>query len=103
MARSCPYCGDEGCLVHCVYCLTDCSVDEPEHGPACPSVTGCYPIPHPGGADHEPGSCIRCDSPFTDAYYLVQVDGSANPLGLEDAAVYEVVCFDCKVAAEIAA
>lgn len=104
MSQECSYCGSEACFVHCVYCLTDCSVDEPDHGPACPRVTGRYPVVHPHLPDGpHVGGCCRCDADVNDFYYLIQVDGSANPLGIEDAPVYECVCFECKVASEVAA
>jgi hypothetical protein len=89
------------CLVHCVYCLTDCTVDDPEHGAACPSVTGRYPVRVDD--PHGPAFCVRCEASLTDFFYLVQISGEANPLGLEDAPVYECVCFECKVASEVAA
>lgn len=105
MASLCDYCGEEACFVHCIYCLTDCSIDEPEHGAACPSVTGRFPVFHPRRFDPDcvpeccgPDAtrpCCRCEATISDFYYLVLLPGESN--------VYESVCFECKIAAEVTA
>lgn len=77
----CGYCGVERCLVHCVYCLVDCSGEEPGHGPGCPNVTGVWPTEVPDAA------CCACGELLGDFHAL---------RATEEADVYDTVCLGCK-------
>lgn len=86
---TCP-CGDRPCFRHCVWCLTDCGVDEPAHAPVCPQSTGL--IPWDPDRD-EPMLCGRCPAPIGpgDHYVLAATDRDDTKV---------IVCVGCGARAE---
>lgn len=99
-AAVCKVCGEQPCFTHCVYCGVDCDLPEPVHDPACPSVTGLFPVrPEDLGAEcvhcgkRTPGFvCSGCEVPFEVGDFYCQVKIEDGPIP-----VYELVCIGCKV------
>lgn len=79
----CGFCGAEPCFVHCVHCLVDCSLPDPEHGPACPNVTGLWPTEVPDAC------CCGCGEPLGEFHALKPTDSPDW---------FETICLACKFA-----
>jgi hypothetical protein len=110
MARTCAVCGDEACLVHCVFCGADCNLPEPDHADDCPSVTGLYPVIErdlmcPGcGETYEGMLCSECEEPFKigDHYTHRQI-GEGNPIpDGPPCPIYEPICLGCAATEAVA-
>lgn len=91
----------------CIYCHTDCRVDEPEHADDCPSVTNVWPVrkqdlqPECSACGHLEGMlCGDCHQPFEvgDFYMHREMAGPSIDFGfgpLAEARVYEIICIGC--------
>lgn len=84
-ARVCPFCHQQLCLVHCIYCGADCTDTEPDHRASCPAMTGVYPV------NEHNMACCRCLEPLALTYHHVEIETD----------VVEVVCAGCALAAQI--